>query len=355
MGSLNHGLAIGVPATWFDGLSTRRHPVRLRLRGDTLEMVEDLEPRPDDAPPAAGPVRRYAVAALKPAERSRGAPLPLGTPDGGTLWLDSRAAVLADALMPCLWPKAPVGRVIASWPAVLLCLLLIVMAVVWVDRVGAGLVADAALQLMPRSVEQSAGDKAMAEVDKTLLQPSTLPLARRRALAARFVETAARLEPELIVRVEFRRLKNDAGFNAVSLPNGMIVVFDGLAEQLNDDELMAVLGHEMGHVVHRHAMRGAARSIGLLAVAGVVLGDFSTVAATAAATLQRFAYSRDAEREADTFAHRFMAEAGLPPTALLGVWRKLLKAQRTAGIDAVPDWLSTHPSTEERIRSEGAN
>lgn len=355
MGGLNHGPAIGVPATWFDGLSTRRHPVRLRLSGDTLEMVDDLEPLAGEASPPSAPVRRYAVRALKPAERSRGAPLPLGTPDGGTLWLDSRAAVLADALMPRLWPKAPVARVIGSWPGVLMCLLLILMAVVWVDLEGAGLAADAALQLMPRSVDQSAGDKAMAQVDKTLLLPSSLPLARRRALAARFTETAVRLEPELVMRLEFRRLKDDAGLNAVSLPNGTIVVFDGLAEQLSDDEALAVLGHEMGHVVHRHAMRGAARSIGLLAVAGVVLGDFSTVAATMAATLQRFSYSRDAEREADQYAHRFMAEAGLPPTALLGVWRKLLKMQRTAGIDAMPDWLSTHPSTEERIRSEGAN
>jgi Zn-dependent protease with chaperone function len=343
--------APGLPATWFDGLTTQRRAVKLRLAGNALEVRDDASP---GAPP-----RRYDIAALAPGERWRGAPLPLALPDGGTLWLDARAAPVADELLAQIAqvarmaPARPqrVARLIASWPAVLACLLCTVALVVWFDRQGAGLTADAALRLVPRTVDQTVGIRALEQIDKQWLASTQTPLDRRRAIEARFVQTAARLAPDLIVRLEFRRLEGEAGFNAFALPHGTVVVLDGMADEFSDDELMAVLGHEMGHVVHRHGMRSVLRSFGLLAVAGVVFGDFSTVAAGATAGLQNFSYSRDAEREADAYARRFIAEAGLPPAVLVSVWRKVLAHQQRSGASSLPVWLSTHPGSEERMRA----
>jgi predicted Zn-dependent protease len=92
------------------------------------------------------------------------------------------------------------------------------------------------------------------------------------------------------------------------------------------------------------------RSFGLLAVAGTVLADFSQVAATTVATLQGLRHQRDAEREADAYGARFGAAMGLPPEATHSLWRKLQAEEHDAGADAVPAWLSTHPSTAERLR-----
>jgi Zn-dependent protease with chaperone function len=160
------------------------------------------------------------------------------------------------------------------------------------------------------------------------------------------------------VRLVFARLGNErgheAGFNAFALPHGAIVVLDGLAERLSDDELLALLGHELGHVQHRHGLRAVARGFGLLAVAGAVFGDFSIVVAGAMAGVQNLHYSRDAEREADAFSHRFAAAAGLPPQVTAGLWRKLLAEERRRNITGMPLWLSTHPSTEERLREAEA-
>lgn len=141
----------------------------------------------------------------------------------------------------------------------------------------------------------------------------------------------------------------DGGFNAFALPNGAIVMLDGMSRELSDDEIMAVLGHELGHVVHRHSMQAVARSFGLLAVAGVVLGDFSSVIASVVATLQTFHYSREAEREADAYGRTFAQAAGLPPGTEAAVWKKLLAEQIESGADALPEWMSTHPPTQERL------
>lgn len=147
------------------------------------------------------------------------------------------------------------------------------------------------------------------------------------------------------------RIDPRGGFNAFALPNGTIVVLDGLANSLSDDEVMAVLGHELGHVVHRHGMKGVMRSVGLLTVAGAVFGEFSTVLASTVASLQTFHYGRDDEREADLYGRRFAEAARLPAGTEAAMWRKLRAAEKRLGVDGLPAWMSTHPSTEERLRA----
>jgi predicted Zn-dependent protease len=115
-------------------------------------------------------------------------------------------------------------------------------------------------------------------------------------------------------------------------------------------EALAVLAHEIGHVVHRHGMSGLVRSLGLLSVAGTVLGDFSTVAASALGTVQGLRYSREAEREADLFARRCLLRVGVDPRVMATLWSKLAAESTRQGADAIPAWLSTHPGFDERLR-----
>ncbi len=330
-------------ARWFDGRSTRTHDVRLHREGDELVMRHSAD----------GWLQRHALSSLNPAEAWAAGPLPVALADGSTLWVpQSQRALLypGQAVRPSGW----VARWIASWAGVGAAVLVLLALLIWFDRQGVGLMAEAVVEVTPLRVDAALGKKAAEQIEQRWLAPSTLNPQRRQALQARFAEVAQRMQPGTPVRLEFRRWKNAAGYNAFALPHGLIFVLDGLAADMTDDELMAVLGHEMGHVEHRHGMKGLLRSLGLLAVAGTVLTDFSTVAATTVSSLQSFRYGRDAEREADAYARRFVAAAGLPPTVLLQVWRKFLEEQRRSGVDEVPGWLSTHPSTEERLRTEEA-
>lgn len=273
----------------------------------------------------SGP-QRVSVAALALGAAQTGAPCPVGLPEGGTLWVDDTA--FAQAL------RAAQGRTS------------------WVERAigDARAVATAVLPLVPSRVDQAIGNQAWEMIDKQWFVP-TQHGARCEALGRRFEHSAHSFAPTVTLRpLACRRSQDGAsGFNAFALPNGQIVLMDGLIEAFNDDQLMVILGHELAHVRHRHGMQALMRQLGVLAVAGAVLGDFSTVAATTLATLRGLAYSRDAEREADTEALRFMASAGLPPALWIEVWDRMALEVARSGSEP-PTWLSTHPQISERRR-----
>lgn len=126
-----------------------------------------------------------------------------------------------------------------------------------------------------------------------------------------------------------------------------MVMLDGLTEALTDGQAIAVLGHELGHVVHRHTMKRLVRQVTLLALAGVVLGDVSGIASAAAAGYQDLHYSRDAEREADAFAIGFLRRGHVPVRNMAEAF-EVIQARESAG--KLPAMLSAHPPTEERLR-----
>lgn len=332
-----HATFAFTPGRWFDGQDNRPHDARARVMDDMLELELAL-PEPV--------LRRYRLASLRVGEHWPGRPLPVGLPDGGTLWLDEAGDTLAKRLAPRGWAQ----RLSAGWRGTLACLLVLVGLLAWFDRQGVGLMVKAALPLVPRSVDDAVGERVYHSLVGSWLTDSRIPEARQDEIDRRF-QAVARAFPELTLKLEFRRTKQrGGGFNAFALPNGTLVLLDGLTKALDDDQLMAVLAHEAGHVRHRHGMQSVARSVGLLAVASVVMGDYSGVAATAAATVQSLHYSRDAEREADAEAQRLIATLGLPPDTLVRVWTRFAQEMDAHGGE-MPAWLSTHPSMAERLDS----
>jgi Zn-dependent protease with chaperone function len=247
-----------------------------------------------------------------------------------------------------------VQRWIASWPAALVALVCAMAVIVWFDRVGAGWLAQASLPLIPRAVEKSLSSQLMLQVNQRWPESRMVRQERRERIVERFHAVARTMELPVPVTLQFRRDGNDAGFNAMALPDGHIILFDGLTEALTDDEIMAVLGHELGHVVHRHGLQRLMRGAGLLTVAGVVVGDFSSVLGSMIGGLQTLHYSRDDEREADAYGRQFVAAAGLTPDIWLSVWRKFREVQDAQGGGEVPAWMSTHPTLDERLKEAEA-
>ena len=336
--SLANGIAA---ARWFDGRSTEPHPVFVRCDVDRLDVLGATHE----------PLASWPRAGVRVAEVWQDHPLSLQGPDGSTLWIPaSHAGVVA------AWARRArsvhsfdgVQRAIASWPAAVAALICSLAVLVWIDRVGAGLAARALLPIVPEAIDHQIADSALALLSKQWPESTTVPADRRERLTERFATTARQLQPQAEFKLQFRRMASEPGFNAVALPNGVIILFDGLTQRLSDDEVMAVLGHEMGHVVHRHAMRKWLEAVGLVWAAQVALGDFSGMAAHAAGTLQVLRYSRDAEREADAYAERFLAAAGLPSAVWSGVIDQLNAERRRRGTSEVPGWLASHPRDEDR-------
>jgi predicted Zn-dependent protease len=141
--------------------------------------------------------------------------------------------------------------------------------------------------------------------------------------------------------------------NAWCMPGGKIAVYTGLIDKLKitDAELAAVMGHEIAHALREHARermgRQQATAIGTAALeifTGVRLGQVGDALTQAVFVLPN---SRENEQEADRIGVELAARAGYDPRAAITLWEKMTK---TGGGSAPPQWLSTHPSHETRIR-----
>jgi len=148
--------------------------------------------------------------------------------------------------------------------------------------------------------------------------------------------------------------------NAFCMPGGKIVVYSGLVNKLDatDDELAAVIGHEIAHALREHGRErmssALVQQVGILGFAiflsnqdGSLLSKQAVLQGVALGTTLFFALpnSREQEREADDMGLELTALAGYNPMAAVSLWRKM-DAQSDS---EPPEFLSTHPSNENRI------
>ena len=142
-------------------------------------------------------------------------------------------------------------------------------------------------------------------------------------------------------------VKRDKSVNAFAVPGGIVVVHTGLLEKTSDpDELAAVLAHEVQHVERRHSLKQMASSLGLAALLTVTVGDVSGAAAAIAHQLGSNYFSRDKEEEADRLGFQALVRARIEPDGMVAFFQKL---KPPADSLAMPEWISSHPATSERI------
>ena len=136
--------------------------------------------------------------------------------------------------------------------------------------------------------------------------------------------------------------------NAFAIPGGQIYYLSSLlADTENGDEFAGVLAHEMGHVMHRHAMQNVVSAAGTGLVIGFVLGDMTgtSIAGALGTAIIDSRNSREAEREADIFAAEAAKRLGYAPTALATLLERVAGDDPNAALLAL---LSSHPMTAER-------
>ena len=151
----------------------------------------------------------------------------------------------------------------------------------------------------------------------------------------------------------------DKNPNAFALPGGKVGVYTGLFDVAkNQNQMAAVIGHEIGHVLERHHDERITRAYGAqaaLTVAGLLTdarygqGAAQSVTQSGGLLLQTtflLPGTRVQETEADIVGQRLMAQAGFDPRQAVNLWQNMIDASKGA---RPPEWLSTHPDPRARI------
>jgi Zn-dependent protease with chaperone function len=320
------------PAIYFDGMSSRRRAVALRL-ADLAEIREDEQT-----------LATWAYADIRRVDSPAGT-LRLSCQTAPALArLEVRdTALTAELVSRCtrMDDNAPGRRGVAAIVGWSLAAAVSIVAVV---LFGLPLIADRLTPLVPEAFERRLGEVADSQI-KTMFNAKTCDNAAGQKAFVKLV-TAIRESAGLDTSVQSGVLSSPIP-NAFALPGGKIYLFDGLlAKADNADEIAGVLAHELGHLKHRDSMRGLIRDGSTSFLIGLLFGDITGSSALifGSRTLVTSSHSREAETNADGFAIDVMHRLGRPakPTGEL-----LLRVTGKEGKGL--SIISSHPLSEDRL------
>lgn len=343
-----------VTALYFDGRSARAHAVTLSVENGTLLLRgETLD-------------RRESIHALRVSEPMGAAPRLISFADGAHCEVSDPAFahLLRDTGHRDHW----VVRFQTYWrsalASILLTLAVLTGAYIWGLPAFAGWLAATA----PEALVTRLGSGSLELLDHTVFSASALPPARQSQLRLRFAGLHKPADAPAY-RIEFRA-GGAMGPNAFALPDGTLVLTDDLVMLAdNDEKILAVLAHELGHVHYRHGLRMLIQGSVVAFVVAWYLGDVSSIAAGLPTLLLQARYSRTHELEADSYGAELIMANGISAKRLAEMLeileadrhRRLREQREKAG--AAGDelqtptqrgrsagYLDSHPATEERIR-----
>ena len=148
--------------------------------------------------------------------------------------------------------------------------------------------------------------------------------------------------------------------NATCAPGGRITFYSGIINKLNltDDEIAAIMGHEIAHAVREHGRERVSQAMAQNVIANVALaaaGAGSAQSIDAANQIMQYVLvlpnSRQNEKEADAIGLEIAARGGYDPRAAITLWEKMSKESKGKN---PPEFLSTHPSNQNRIKELSA-
>jgi predicted Zn-dependent protease len=202
---------------------------------------------------------------------------------------------------------------------------------------------------------QKAYARMMAEAQKKgVLDRDPAQVQRVQAITTRLIAQTTTFRPDAAKWPWEVHVISVDEVNAWCMPAGKMAMYSGLIQKLNatDDELAAVMGHEISHALREHSREQISRQMGTQMGVGLVgallgIGDLGqSIAGQVANVTLNLPNSRLHETESDRIGVELAARAGFDPRAAVGLWEKMGKA---SGGGQPPKWLSTHPSHEDRI------
>jgi Zn-dependent protease with chaperone function len=331
-----------IPAVYFDGCSTHAIRVSVWREDGTLRWRTPERGREWSTP----------FDSVEPSARVAGLPFVLRLSDGGHLQVDHD-------LLPADWfPRHHrleqlVDWLERRWMAALVGVVVVVVSLLALFEYGVPWAADRIADHMPHALETSMGEQSLAALEGRVLLPTSLSPERQSHLQSEFghfVNGVPGLPP---VRLGFYSAPA-IGANAFALPDGTIVFTDALAKAIPDDQaFVAVIAHELGHQAGHHMTRQVLRSSGVFIVAGMLMGDVTSIGGLSAGIpvfLISSHYSRRFEQDADEFAFHALAQQGIDPVAFVHAMQALERAhpELKGGSEGLR-YVSSHPLDAERI------
>lgn len=333
-----------VQAHYYDGKSARAHGVCLTLSADMLvvqgEAVERREP----------------LRTLRISEPMGAAPRLIKFADGAHCEVLDHVA-LAALLEQGGHRDGWVVRLQDRWQWALVAVVITIAGAAAGYRWGLPVAAEWIAFKLPDKALSQMGDSTLSFLDENVLSPSALPQAKQRSLIDAFAKLQVPNGAGANHRIIFRN-GGYVGANAFALPDGTIVMTDQLVFLArNNEEILAVLAHELGHLSRRHSMRMLIQGSIVGFVVAWYFGDVSNVAAGLPAMLLQARYSRDHESEADAYAVAMLKANGIPPRRLADILERmeLAASSKECGngeqSDFLGGYLDSHPATSERIKA----
>lgn len=208
-----------------------------------------------------------------------------------------------------------------------------------------------------KQIEQSAAGQyaemlKQADAKQALARSDHPQLIRLRSIGAKLVPHAARFNSRAQEWKWEINLIGSKQINAFCMPGGKIVFYTGILDQLKltDDEVAMIMGHEIAHALREHARERMAKStltnLGASLLGELVGGGQYAGAFRLGGDLLNLKFSRSDETEADVVGLDIAARAGYDPRAGITLWQKMMAANR----NAPPEFLSTHPAGDSRIK-----
>ncbi|MCY1408326.1 Metalloprotease LoiP [compost metagenome] len=206
-------------------------------------------------------------------------------------------------------------------------------------------------QMYAQSYQQTLGEAST----KGVLDKTSADAKRVQVIADRLIAQAPKFRPDSAQwNWEVNLIQSDE-LNANCGPGGKIIFYSGLIDKLKltDDEIAAVMGHEIAHALREHGREAMSKAYGIEMAktgAGALLGlgqDSMALADTVVQYSMTLPNSRSNENEADLIGLELAARAGYNPNAAITLWNKMTAVSG----GSQPEFMSTHPASSSRISS----
>ncbi len=329
-------------ARYYDGQSSRAHEVLLTCDGDHLQVRGEAISM------------NVELRTIRVSSRLGDSPRYLNFADGAKCETADH-----DAIDEIFNRAGIVHRLERRWTLALVATVL-TATFVWASvEFGLPAIARHAANAVPVAMEQSMGQQSLQALDASLMKESRLMERDRERVRAAFARVSGsladrddlQLPAQLPVKLLLRRSET-LGANAFALPSGIVVFTDEMVElAATDEELMAVIAHELGHVRHRHILRSILQNSVVALLIASLVGDITSITGLAASIptfLVEQRYSREFEFEADAFALQWMHAQQVDPQHFARILRRISDSHG-ANPAGISKYLSSHPSINERI------
>ena len=233
---------------------------------------------------------------------------------------------------------------------------------------------------LPHKTNELIATETFKFLDSYIFEESTVDEGTQAQIRQRFFDVLVPLDArngEINYKVHFRKWgdKDKEIPNALALPSGDIILTDKFVELTeHQNQIDAVLLHEMGHIVHRHSLEMVVQTTLLTVMLSMIAGDasgFVDVGLGVGSLLVTSSYVREHETEADVYAFEYMLKAGIDPQSFSDIMNKMdayinkmkkscedddcnysaaeNKNKEKSNEGSILDYLASHPSTAERV------